>query len=119
MPVRNKHYPLATAAGGGSSRPLPANDKRVSIAIQNTGTNPGQYRFGDSNQGPGPDFTLIAGGFVKWDQADTCPTEGLNLSSVLATTWAVMEGVDQAKTGTSDLLTALKGLADAIRSAFR
>lgn len=97
MPATNKHYPLASAAGGANTRPLPANDKRVSIVVQNTGGNPGQVRFADPTQGVGFDFTLAPGDTFKWDQADTCPTEALNLSSTYGTTWAVMEGVDQMK----------------------
>lgn len=96
MPVRNKTYPLATAAGGVSVRPLPSNPNRVSLIIQNTGANPGQVRFAEPNQGVGADMLWVAGFLFKWDQADNCPTEAINLSSVLATTWVIVEGTKVA-----------------------
>ena len=94
MPVRNKTYPLTTAAGAASTRPVPTNPNRVSLIIQNTGANPGQVRFAEPGQGVGADMLWVAGFIFKWDQADTCPKEAINVSSTLATTWVIVEGTN-------------------------
>jgi hypothetical protein len=89
----NKPYNVTSVAAAPSQQPVPANPKRVSLIIQNTGANVGYVRFGTSTQGVGLDFEWTAGFLLKWDQADTCPKEGINLSSVAGTTWAIMEGI--------------------------
>lgn len=97
MPVRNKTYNFVTPTPAGvTQRPVPENPNRVSLVIQNTGAQPGQVRFGAPNLTAAQDFTWAAGQFTKWDQADTCPLDSVNLNSAAATTWTVMEGIRAA-----------------------
>lgn len=68
---------------------------RVSLIIQNTGVNPGFLHFAEDVQGDGSDLVLAAGEVREWKDARTTPREAVNVASVLGTTWAVIEGVEQ------------------------
>lgn len=95
MPLRRtKTYQVVTAAAAPSIRPVPENPRRVAIFVQNTGVNPGVMRFGGATAGNGSDIAFATLATLILNQADTCPLESLNFSSVLATTWCVMETVD-------------------------
>lgn len=94
-PRFTKIYPFVTGAvATDPTQPqLPANPQRIAIFIQDTGGVAGLARFGGPTQGGGADIAFAIGQDRKWDQADTCPQEGVWLSSSAATTWCVMETV--------------------------
>lgn len=92
--LRTKQYLVASPAAGPSTSPGPMVPNRATLRFQNTGANPGLFRFGGATRGDGSDLTVAAGATVSYDQdASTCPKESLNFSSVAGTTWAVIEGV--------------------------
>jgi hypothetical protein len=98
--VRTKQYLVVTTAGAGALtgpnvRPAPAGPVRVSLLIQNTGANPGLFRFDGAVRNDGSDITVAAGAFLPifWSEGTACPNESLNFASLLATKWAVIEGV--------------------------
>lgn len=83
----NSNTPTACVAAS------PAIAGRTLLTIQNTGANPGLLHFKEGVQADGSDIAIPAGGTITYDQADTCPREKVNLGSILATTWAVVEQV--------------------------
>lgn len=102
MPAVNrqqiKHTAVPTPAGSNtptaSVRVSPETPRRTFLYIVNTGANPGLLRLGDKVQGDGADIPIAAGAdFGPLQIAETCPSEAINLGSVAATTWAVIEGV--------------------------
>jgi hypothetical protein len=96
MPARsNKTYVATTVANAASIRLVPTNPRRISLMIQNTGAVTGNVRFGGSTQGGVNDFEFPSGLIFKWDQADTCPLEDINLSTPgggANGSWVIMEG---------------------------
>lgn len=94
MPPRStKTYTIATGPGAPSSTPVPANPLRIGLFIQNTSANAGTSRLGTPVQGNGSDMLFAAGASQKWDQAETCPLESVNLSSAALVTWCVIETI--------------------------
>lgn len=91
----DKHYGAAPLAGTnnptGSLRVTPANPKRISLLIQNTGANPGLVRFEEPIQGNGSDLLFAAGAGLLWDKSDACPVSAINVGSELGTSFAIVE----------------------------
>ncbi len=85
-----KQYRVMCAAGGANVRPSAAKPNRVLFQIQNTGSHLGLFQW-DENTGstPGAELILLPGQTEKWDI--NCPGEAANFSSVLGTTFAVVE----------------------------
>lgn len=97
MPLVTKQYigvTIANSFGDNASvQPIaPLNPTRKSLRIQVTGANPGLLQFANKVRNDGSDFTIAAGQFMTWEQSDTCPLEAINIGSVAATTWAILEG---------------------------
>lgn len=92
--LRTKQYGIVSTAAATSVRPGPAVPNRRYLMIQNTGANPGLFRFGGSTRGDGSDMLFAAGTGVILSTESVCPIEDLNFSSVLGTTWSVIEGVE-------------------------
>lgn len=88
--------PASATFPAGSQRVSPANDLRTLLVIENTGANPGLVHFKEQVQGDGSDFLVAAGGFLNYQQSDTCPTEAVNIGSTLGTTWAILEQVTRS-----------------------
>lgn len=88
---RLRNYPVIAAAGQFVNGVIPANPKRVLLVIQNTGVNPGRFRFEQPVQNDAGDQVLASMERVILDNPDTCPAEGVNFLSDLGTTFAVIE----------------------------
>lgn len=95
-PRTTKTYLASTTPTAPIQAPVPFNSQRIALLVQNTGAKPGNLRLGPPPQGNGSDIMLAAGAFIKWDQADTCPQEAVNVACVAqadSTTWAIMETI--------------------------
>lgn len=94
MPALNlKQYQVICEPAGESKSPGPAVPERRYLVIQNTGANPGRFRFGGPVRGDGGDMLFSAGQVQILSPApDLCPTDSLNFQSAAGTTWAVLEG---------------------------
>ena len=91
--LKTKQYLVLTLAGAPSVSPGPAVPERRYLKIQNTGANPGRFRFGGATRADGSDMTFAAGQVETFHTGDgLCPSESLNFSSAAATSWAVIEG---------------------------
>lgn len=94
MPLRStKTYTIVSAALDTKAAPLPTNQYRIGLRIQNTGANPGLARFGGPVQANGSDMLFASGASEKWSQSDTTPVESVSFYSVAGTTWSVSETV--------------------------
>ena len=87
---RAKQY-VATVAALENKRIAPAGVKRLGVSIQNTGLNPGRYRFENAVQLDGGDVTLVPGAKDDYLIPGSCPADAINLYSVLGTTFAIIE----------------------------
>lgn len=96
MPARNtKTYLATTGPGASQDAVVPNNIARIALKVQNTGSNPGRMRFAGQPQGGGSDILIAPGEWPPgFDQADTCPQEGVFLASDFKTTWLILETVD-------------------------
>lgn len=91
--LKTKQYLVLTQAGAASFSPGPAVPERRYLAIQNTGANAGRFRFGGATRADGSDVAFAAGALVIFSPTpDLCPIESLNFSSLLGTSWSVIEG---------------------------
>jgi hypothetical protein len=98
--ISTKQFKVITPAGSNAPTTCvaasPALPGRTLLLIQNTGANPGLIHFKEGVQGDGSDIAVAAGAFAPlFDHATTCPREKVNLGSASATTWAVLEQVQQ------------------------
>jgi hypothetical protein len=90
-PTKTSQYKVQCAAGGAPNNPQPANARRVMLEIQNVGINEGHFWFDlQSNGGIAQRLGPMAS--RKYDVA--CPKETVFYSSILGTTFAVIEGYD-------------------------
>lgn len=98
--ISTKQFKVITPAGSNTPTTCvaasPAIPGRTLLLIQNTGANPGLVHFKEGVQGDSSDIEVASKGFVPlFDQVATCPKEKVNLGSILATTWAIVEQVQQ------------------------
>lgn len=95
--VSMKQFKVITPAGSNTTQTSvqasPALPGRTLLAIQNVGTAVGLLHFKENVQGDASDLSIAIGEKIIFDQADTCPREKINLGSVTATAWAILEQV--------------------------
>lgn len=92
--LRTKQYGVTSLAAAESKKPGPAVLSRRYLMVQNTGANPGLFRFDGACRNDGSDLLFAAGAGVIFSTDNVCPTESLNFFSTLGTTWTVIEGVE-------------------------
>lgn len=96
-----KQYVVRMAAGDNQTGVAPSVNgvsgaTRVGLSIQNTGINPGTYKWESPIGSTTPDagaFLLAAGEKHDWI-APNCPQERLSCQSTLGTTFAIAETTD-------------------------
>lgn len=94
MPA-SKHYGFLTAAATQPDAAVsPDNAGRVSLFIQNTGANPGLLRFGNPCKVDGTDIAVAAGAAIQFNENSAIIRQSFWLYSALATTWAIVEAVN-------------------------
>jgi len=92
--LKTKQYIVVCGAGVANVSPGPAVPERRYLIIQNTGANPGRFRFGGAVRNDGGDYVFAAGQREIFHSGDgLCPSESLNFSGLaVATTFSVIEG---------------------------
>lgn len=92
-----KQFQILTPAGSNtpttSVQASPGIPGRSLLFIQNNGANPGRLHFKETVQNDSTDIIIAAGDTILFDQSDTCPREKVNLGSLLATSWVLLEQV--------------------------